>query len=89
MARDIRRPPPTRVAYSGRELARALGLSRDVVGAAIRSGDLRASRLGGRTYTVLLADAVAWLRRHQVPRAAGHAESVVAERLAREAERGR
>jgi len=82
----------TPVAFSLRRAARFYGLSRDVFTAAIAKGDLPAARLGLRSYTILNADILDWLRRHTVwptkPATNNHARQVVERRLEHEARTG-
>ena len=75
-----------RQAYTLRGAARAYGLARDTLAAAIRAGDLPASRLGSRRLVILRRDLDAWLVAHRVP-VGDTAEHVVARILAREARR--
>jgi hypothetical protein len=77
--------PPTlqRAALSVRGIEREYGVSRTRVMEAIRAGEVAASRLGSRRYSVLRTDFEAWLRRQAI-RPTSHAEQRVAEILARE-----
>ena len=79
-----------RIAFSVREAARACGLSRDALRAAIRAGELPAARIGSRRLVVLASDLEAWIRRHTIsPSADAHAvvEQVLARERANEAKR--
>ena len=55
-----------RYALSARGVERDYGIDRTAVAEAIRSGDLRASRLGARRFTLLRTDVEQWLRRYAV-----------------------
>jgi hypothetical protein len=53
---------PQAIAYSARGAARAVGIGRAAIAAAIRSGELRASRIGDRsTLTILRVDLERWI----------------------------
>lgn len=47
-------------AFKPRELAAKLGISRDAVRAAIKSGELKAKRVNSRVYIVESIDAADW-----------------------------
>ena len=72
-----------REAFSMRGAERAYGVSRTRLSEAVRTGELPASQLGARRFTILRSDLEAWFRRYAVPRSP-HAEAVVNRVLERE-----
>ena len=75
-----------RAALTLRGVERALGLDRRTISAAIKSGELPATRIGKRNLLILRSDVESWLRRHALcPNA--HAEARVEQLLARESRR--
>jgi predicted DNA-binding transcriptional regulator AlpA len=53
-------------AYSERQASKAFGLSRELIRAARRRGELRSSRLGPRRVVLLDEDVVAWIHSHSI-----------------------
>jgi len=58
--------PDDRRAITLRGVQRAYGIARDRVSAAIRAGELPASRIGARRLTILVRDVEGWIARHRI-----------------------
>lgn len=71
MAQPVPQHANARRALTLRGTEREYGISRAVLSAAIRTGDLPAARIGERRLTILARDVEEWLARHPVKTATG------------------